>query len=378
MTNSSKIYFPHLDLFRFVAAMMIVVVHGYEAWVSWMGNIGFLSNGTYKELSTWGVYVDRFIRNLGVGVDIFFLLSGFLITYLLLAEKERIGKIHLGNFYLRRVLRIWPLYYLVIALTPLLIYINGYESPHYLPNLFFYNNFDTILTQQWEYPFAHLWSICVEEHFYLVWPILIMFTPKKYLTTLFALLLVGCCAFRFYVFKTNPEAWFTLYLHTFSRIDVLVVGGLVAYLHYYQKVKFSLNKSVRMILFFVLFSALVFDMVGNCTDLFQVVYKKFFYTLLFALLIFDYNLNTEVRPFKWGYKAFSYMGKVSFGVYMYGNLFFSIILGKVMPKLGTQSLYAYIAILLAVTIIVPILSYELYEKFFLKLKKKFAVVQSGA
>ena len=75
MAKDKKVYFPYLDVVRFYAAFMILALHVYEAWVGWFGQVGILSNGTYKELSETGVYIDRFFRNLGIGVDIFFILS---------------------------------------------------------------------------------------------------------------------------------------------------------------------------------------------------------------------------------------------------------------------------------------------------------------
>ena len=84
-----KIYFEHLDVVRFIAAFMIIILHSYEAWCGWYGEVGILSGGTYKELTTQGKFFDQFIRNLGVGVDIFFLISGFLITYILIEEKKK-------------------------------------------------------------------------------------------------------------------------------------------------------------------------------------------------------------------------------------------------------------------------------------------------
>lgn len=89
MTYPKSTYIPHLDVLRLLAAMMIIMLHAYEAWVGWYGQVGLLSNGTFKTLSSYGSWVDQFIRNFGHGVDVFFLISGFLITYLLLAEKKR-------------------------------------------------------------------------------------------------------------------------------------------------------------------------------------------------------------------------------------------------------------------------------------------------
>ncbi|MDZ4757584.1 MAG: acyltransferase [Bacteroidota bacterium] len=292
-------------------------------------------------------------------------------------RKERYGKINIKNFYIRRTLRIWPLYFLIIALAPLLVYITNAPQPDYIPNLFFYNNFSTIHTMRWDYPFAHLWSICIEEHFYIVWPLLILFTPKKYLTALFSIVILGCCAFRFYTFQSNPEPWYTLYLHTFSRIDVLVIGALIAYLHFAKAISFSLNATIRSVLFIILFGTLIFDIVGNCFDWFLVVFKKYFYIGLFAILIFDYNLNRAIKPFRFGHKIWSYLGKVSFGIYMYGNLFFLVILGVWMPNMHTKNLYIYIILLIATSILIPIISYELYEKYFLTLKKRFTTVPTG-
>lgn len=115
MTYPKSTYIPHLDVLRLLAAMMIIMLHAYEAWVGWYGQVGLLSNGNFKTLSSYGSWVDQFIRNFGHGVDVFFLISGFLITYLLLAEKKAHETISIGKFLIRRTLRIWPLYFLIIA-----------------------------------------------------------------------------------------------------------------------------------------------------------------------------------------------------------------------------------------------------------------------
>ena len=74
MNQSNRLYIPNLDLIRLIAAMMIIMLHAYEAWVGWFGQVGLLSNGTFKTLSSYGAWIDQFIRNLGHGVDVFFLI----------------------------------------------------------------------------------------------------------------------------------------------------------------------------------------------------------------------------------------------------------------------------------------------------------------
>ena len=181
MNQSNRLYIPNLDLIRLIAAMMIIMLHAYEAWVGWFGQVGLLSNGTFKTLSSYGAWIDQFI----------FLISGFLITYLLLEEKKTNGRISIGKFLIRRSLRIWPLYFLVIAIGPVLVSWLQEPTPNYTWNLFFIGNFDVIFSQKWLYPFSHLWSICIEEHFYLIWPFLIAYVPIKRLTTVFLSLILG-------------------------------------------------------------------------------------------------------------------------------------------------------------------------------------------
>src|SRR4051812_13587616 len=105
-TNTQRIYFRNLDILRFVAAYMIVVLHCYFGWKVRFGNPAFLTSS----LSNSGLdRLELIMHNLSFGVDIFFLISGFLITYLLLSEKEKTGQVDVLKFYIRRAYRIWPL-----------------------------------------------------------------------------------------------------------------------------------------------------------------------------------------------------------------------------------------------------------------------------
>ena len=377
MANQKRIYFEHLDVVRFLAAFMIVILHAYEAWVGWYGEVGFLSNGSYRELSIGGKFIDQFIRNLGIGVDVFFLLSGFLITYILLEEKKRFNKINIGFFMIRRSLRIWPLYFFLIAISPFLVdWLNNENHPNYFYNAFFIGNFDIINSKSWVYPFSHFWSICIEEHFYLIWPFVIAFVSHKRLLPVFLIFILSSISFRLYTGYTMDYPWYTLFAHTLSRIDVLVIGAIGGY--YYSQKPFTINirKSVRCFLFIVLISSLLIEPVVAWNSLVLVGFKKYFYLSIIAILLLDFNFNPLYNHILNKNSFIHYLGKVSYGIYMYSNILLLVIIKKIMVADSLKNIYFFFFITILLSILVPILSYELFEKHVLKLNTRFRKIKT--
>jgi peptidoglycan/LPS O-acetylase OafA/YrhL len=373
--TGEHIYFPHLDVTRFIAAFMIIALHGYEAWTGWFGQVGLFTTGDYKTLSEFGKYPNQFLHNMGLGVDLFFLLSGFLITYLLLEEKKVYGKIDLKRFYVRRILRIWPLYFFIIAITPFLV--NWVESPHpdYLPNILFWNNFHAIQTQEWTYPLAHYWSVCIEEHFYLVWPLVIMLVPRRHLLTAFIAAICISMGYRAYAWYQD-NAFYLIFLHTLSRFDVLVIGATAAWYYSEKPFVFRLNPIVRLLLWLILITALCVDSTVDWSTFFYAVFKKYFYIGILAVLLLDHNFNPKYPHWLKKNSFVHYLGKVSYGIYMYGNLIYPVIVKKIMWTLQSSNLYLFTFLVVAFSIIIPIISYELLEKPFLKLKNRFSLLKT--
>ncbi len=374
--ENDRIHFQHLDVVRFIAAFMVVIVHSYEAWCGWFGQVGSLSGETYTDLTKGGKLVDQFLRNLGMGVDVFFLISGFLITYILLEEKKRTGSISIVKFMTRRALRIWPLYFLLIALTPMLINWVEEPAPNYMATIFFVNNFDTIHSQKWAYPFAHFWSICIEEHFYLVWPFIIAFIPRKRLLPVFTLLILSSIIFRIYTWYADPYPWYTIFLHTLSRIDVIVIGAIGAYFYSEKQFEFKLSRLLRLVLFAILICSLAIEQEVLWNSPFLAGFKKYFYIGIISVLLLDYNFN-PVYKHRLRQKSFvHYLGKISYGIYMYSNILLLIIIKKVMPICDIKNMYLYFLMVFGLSIVIPIISYELIEKHILKLSKRFRVVKT--
>lgn len=374
--SNSKVYFPHLDVVRFYAAFMIVIVHAYECWVGWYGEIGFLSGGSFKELTQGGVYVDRIVRNFGIGVDVFFLISGFLITYLLLQERNTVGKIHVGKFILRRTLRIWPLYFFLIALAPLLVYWVDAPHPNYLANSLFLGNFETIQTETWTYPFAHFWSICIEEHYYLVWPFIIAFVPIKRLMPVLIFLLFASISYRLLVAYYMEHPWYHLYLHTISRMDVLVIGGIGALLYFRKPFSLGLPRYVSVIVLGLLLTYLSLDSGTLWNNIWMAGFKKYIYLIPIAFLLVNFNFNTRFKHLLRPKSFVHYLGKVSYGIYMYHNVLLLIVMKEIMWEYQINNMYVFFGIVFALCIIIPIISYELLEKPFLKISKRFRIVKS--
>lgn len=366
-------YFDKIDVIRFIAAMMVVVYHAYERWISTWGYHKFMTvDGDGKNLNDAGKWINTFMLNGGFGVDVFFVISGFLITYLLLKEKEGFGKINIFKFYVRRSFRIWPLYYLVILIAPFLVdWLGKSGHPNYWANIFFLNNFDTMETHFWVYPLAHMWSLCVEEHFYLIWPFVIAFVPVKRLMQVLIGLIFLSVMYRGYLVLFTEEPWYGLFLSTFSRFDVLAIGAILGYWHWKSPIKLNIPVSTRLFVYVLFIVAFCNDVVIAWDNFFLACFKKYFYVGIAAFAMINYLFN-EKPMFNWANnKVVRYFGKVSYGIYVFGLIVLDIIIEKFMIPGGYSNVYLYWSLVIGSSLIIPIISYELYEKWFLKLKKRF-------
>ncbi len=207
-----------LDGWRGIAILLVIVGH----------------------VASYTVYQDRFVAYVaGFGVDIFFVISGYIITLRFLQERERSSTINLRSFYLRRVFRILPLvvvYLSVLSFVSLFINLEDFHYPQVLGSLFFYRNYQYAANPVGIYT-AHFWSLSVEEHFYLIWPALLLWLGTRRSLWLAVIGAICCASWRFYDI-THPNCWLGRMLphtagvlwRTDTRFDGLLLGCAVAIL----------------------------------------------------------------------------------------------------------------------------------------------------
>ncbi len=166
------------------------------------------------------------------GVDLFFVLSGFLITGLLLDTRGEPN--FFRNFYMRRALRILPLYYAAIIIAWFVVNVVTFPGIERWPindQLFhwvYLQNWARILTPGGgaSGPLGHFWSLAVEEQFYLFWPLVVYYVPTKRLIALCACLVFFSLGLRYYLLSERV-AWYTVYTLTVTRLDGLALGSLL-------------------------------------------------------------------------------------------------------------------------------------------------------
>lgn len=377
----AKIFFPNLDGLRFWSFLVVFLYHAHLSILSYLIDSHPKFYGTISFL----------VRHGNLGVNFFFVLSGFLITYLLIKEKEFTGTIHVPNFYVRRILRIWPLYYLCVVVGfigfALLKKMSG-EVPAENANpwyyIFFAANFDIMHTWP-EKPDALLlsvlWSVAVEEQFYLTWPLILRFVPLKGYKFVFPAIMALSLIFRSFYTGDNDHEFGVRYFHSFSVIGDMALGGLLAYLVSYEN-RFktfitNINKPLLVLLYIATAAVTLFKEKIFVPGV-PVIFERIVIAFLFGMIILEQNYAKHSLFKMSSFKNISRLGIYTYGLYClhFLGLYLAI---KVMNGLHLDGSATWVSIsmtllALLLSIAISLMSYHLFEKWFLKLKDKFAFI----
>lgn len=353
-------YHPELDCLRFFAFASVFFYHATEIF---RFNLGRFQNFAYVLFST-GCF----------GVDLFFCLSAFLITTILLQEKEATGQVRIRAFWIRRILRIWPLYYVFLIFSLFVIpKIIDDEIPlyHAIPLCFFFENWAVVLFGFLQSCAGPLWSISIEEQFYLIWPIAI----KKFRNLLIPGLVLIAMA-NVFRFTHAPSPFFVLWCNSLTYLDTIGAGIVLATLFQQNKIHFS-NRT-RILITIIAASALpaYFFSVGD---------DKFFdgkdimpYSIaatVCPMLLAGIYRQTFLSNNSLLIKTTSYLGKISYGLYVF-HAFSIYFVGKHLPRVSPNLQTSVFGIIAAaiMTLLLAIASYHLLETPFLRLKRKQSYV----
>ena len=367
-------YFESLNGLRFFAAFLVVIHHSESIRLSYnMFNL--------KQFSLF--------NNGGMAVSFFFVLSGFLITYLLLKEKSITNQISIKKFYLRRILRIWPLYYLLvfigtIVLPAILFYISSdVKIPYSFSDVILYYIFFTpfMVNIFYGHHFLEpLWSIGVEEVFYLIWAPLIKLFKSRSLTViiLIVVLKITIMVLMFLFFKNTVLYQVLSYL----KFESMAIGALGAYIVFNSKKEISsfliFSKPAQFVIFtFVILRLTTFKyffFYGGLMSFFfnTPLLSSFILDFIFLWMILNLSLNKN-NIFNFNNSILNFLGNISYGIYMYHMLVIFLVVLLFSNFLNSISgIYSTLLFYFITTILILIVSYIskiLFEDKFLKLKK---------
>jgi peptidoglycan/LPS O-acetylase OafA/YrhL len=328
------------------------------------------------------------------GVQMFFVLSGFLITSILLAERDYPFSFYVKRFYWRRALRIFPLYFAfvgVIAIAALSYGAPAFRQqwPYLLTYTFNYARLlpDYIGPRYW----GHLWSLSVEEQFYLVWPTLIFFLPRRTLGWALVGLIVATPLLRLAIEMSLPArilehpVGYLSYFLTICQLDAFASGALVACLHGIGRIR----RPVRLWLFVSVLTlgiGIANQLTTSDAARFRTLtlgYPIFLashyqsswgYTVLnvwsATLLMVALQKNAISRFFRFG--PLAHVGKISYGVYVFHFPVLALMQQQLHWPFGSRSAggLAVFAVYLALTLAVSQISYVAFERRFLALKNR--------
>lgn len=328
-------YYPELDGIRAFAALLIMTFHAVQLGMPVPGPISFAQTG----------------------VDLFFVLSGFLITSILLVARQHDWD-EVKTFYLRRALRIFPLYYGYLIASVLLGSAIGWPFWVYLQNFWFSGG----------HPIAgpnHFWSLAIEEQFYLVWPFVVLFGPRKHLQALLWTVVGGAAVVRMFFALHGHD----VFSHTLTRADALAAGAILAVWSNRE----SLQRKARLLMAgAVVFGVLMVGVgltarqsgaVWFTTVKYDLI-EGFYMCLLGVVLVGRLpRVNALLRT-----KVLRFIGRISYGLYV----FHPVVFAWTFVRLRGYSWWVRGSAGYTIVFSVSLLSWYAYERNFIKLKDKVA------
>ncbi|WP_379966381.1 acyltransferase family protein [Epilithonimonas sp. UC225_85] len=344
-------HYNELDGVRAIAVIMVMFYHFFQDI-----NPSDEMLIVIKKLSLFGK----------TGVSLFFVLSGFLITRILLNTKENPS--YFKSFYLRRILRIFPLYYCFLILY------------YFILPLFLNRPFGSFSEQIWYWTFlqnfaltfdwksigpSHYWSLSVEEHFYLFWPLIIYHCSLKRIKWVILILCIISFLTRILLIKNDfEESQFTL-----ARFDELAIGAFLAVLELENKL---ISENLKRFFFVFAISIIPLAYISFKNGTYSLLDSSIRYLVLglfygssIAVIISLQSTNRVKKVFQTKFLRFT--GKISFGLYVYHPICFIII----NTYFNLQNFGLDFMLSFSFAYLVSFISYQLFEKKFIKMKSKF-------
>jgi peptidoglycan/LPS O-acetylase OafA/YrhL len=359
-TRPDRFYLPELDGLRFFAFLSVFICHA------------LLIVGASTVFSRMGAF----------GVDLFYALSAFLITELLMREREALGTIDVKSFYLRRILRIWPLYFAFLgsALIARLIYPGlNISWTYFVAFGLFVGNFAIcwLPTQPADF-IRPLWSVSIEEQFYLTWPLAVRHLSRRGVAVAAVVIWLSSIIVRL-VLALAGSSYLTIAYSTFGRLDPLACGLLISAL--IGTAPPNWIRGLRA----TLYLAGVLLWLGAAFCLFyrgrQYMNDPLFVSIGYpavalgsgAFLLATMGSNSFMRS-----GPLVYLGRISYGLYVFHEAML-VASNAILESLpGWQKAAACPLVALAATIMVAAASYRWLESPFLRMKARYQHIRSAA
>tara|TARA_B110000977_G_C10972516_1_gene452872 strand:+ start:38 stop:1132 length:1095 start_codon:yes stop_codon:yes gene_type:complete len=353
-------YIKQLDSLRAIAVILVIISH----WFSKSHILNHFPNGT-------------------IGVDMFFVLSGFLITSILF-QNRTIPNVTRGEilkvFYARRTLRIFPIYYLTIFI---LLAFSKYTGTSIKSDFLYYftytSNFNFLIKGHWDGMLSHLWSLAVEEQFYLIWPWLIIFTKKKHLIYIITLFILVGLSSRLIFNDLSLSR-----ILTTSCFDSFGIGALLSWFIHFKEKRLKMFYSISMIFSLILISLVIYGNFAFSIHYWTIIPSSTANSIISIWLItyiyINRTSNKRIFRFFLDSPILIFLGKISYGIYLYHNIiprFTGIIKNShVIKSSETFNLllnlpYFMLIFNSVLLVIISWGSFKIIELPFLKLKKKF-------
>ena len=385
----ARIFFPGLNILRFYAALAVIYEHIAE-------------RSNYPGLSRYPNLfkpISHALPSAGNAVTLFFVISGFLITYLLLRERERTQTVDVRKFYVRRMLRIWPLYYAITLFAFFLMPVvfgpdnvvsktgfvfNTSDPDFWVKFLLFFFMLPNILWPN-ALPASHLWSIGVEEQFYLLWPWIVRKFKRRLGWMIYAIILFKLVSMAVVVavVRLPGDHQDTLLATVYYflrdwRLEAMAAGAFGAYLLFLHK-EWLLRLIFSPVVKYGSAALFVWNVLFYDTLL---PAQHFLLAVLYTLVIM--NVAANPKPlFRFENRVTAFLGNISYGLYVYHVFVLLAILHlfKAVGYTASGNPLVFNAVLytsvVTLSITVAGLSYRFFETPFLRLKERFTIVRSA-